>query len=225
MRSIRTYWFAGSASIRVYRRRVIGGDGTDPRRARIADAVLDLVAERGLEEASIRHVAARAGVSVGMVQHHFRTKDELMQFALERVSAEVQRRLSAGAGSARELLGALYEQLMPLDEQRRRESRVALAFLAYATIRPEASGRLREDARLLRDHLAAQWGPSPIAAPHGATAALALIDGLGVQVVSGQLAVEAATAAFDAVLDWMLPPAPVSRPVDEAEADHRGQSR
>jgi AcrR family transcriptional regulator len=186
---------------------VSGPESAERRRARIADAVLDLIAQHGLEEVSIRHVAARARVSVGMVQHHFRTKDELMRFALQRVNAGVQERLGAGGepGSARELLSALFVQVMPLDESRTRECRVALAFMAYATVRPEVGDELRENAQLLREYLAARLAAAPLDPAHAATALLALIDGLGVQVVSGQLPVETAVATFDAVLNQLVP--------------------
>ena len=43
------------------------------RRTRIADALMRVAADQGLEAVSLRHVAAEAGVSAGMVQHYFRT--------------------------------------------------------------------------------------------------------------------------------------------------------
>jgi AcrR family transcriptional regulator len=175
------------------------------RRARIADAVLAVVARSGLEEASVRHVAAEAGVSVGMVQHYFRTKDEMMRFALERVSTGVEERLAGGAElSVRELLRALFLQLLPLDKQRTREGRVALAFLAYAAVRPEVGGELRGKARGMREHLTAQLTGAAVDPAHAATGLLALVDGLGMQVLSGQLEVDAAVGTFDAYLELVL---------------------
>ncbi|MGK9272579.1 TetR family transcriptional regulator [Williamsia muralis] len=58
---------------------------TDPRasdedltaKARIRNAALDLYAEHGEDRVSMRAVAAAAGVAVGLVQHHFKTKDGL----------------------------------------------------------------------------------------------------------------------------------------------------
>jgi AcrR family transcriptional regulator len=58
---------------------------TDPRasdddltaKARIRNAALDLYAEQGEDRVSMRAVAAAAGVTVGLVQHHFKTKDGL----------------------------------------------------------------------------------------------------------------------------------------------------
>lgn len=46
-------------------------------RARIREAALTLFAERGIEGATIRDIARAAGVSGGLVRHHFGSKDEL----------------------------------------------------------------------------------------------------------------------------------------------------
>jgi len=46
-------------------------------RARIRDAALRLFAERGLDGATIRDIARAAGVSGGLVRHHFGSKDDL----------------------------------------------------------------------------------------------------------------------------------------------------
>jgi TetR/AcrR family transcriptional regulator, regulator of cefoperazone and chloramphenicol sensitivity len=63
-------------------------------RTRIREAALRLVAERGLAGSSIRDVAKEAGVSPGLVQHHFRTKERLKQevdaWVLDRLRAEFQ---------------------------------------------------------------------------------------------------------------------------------------
>ncbi|MFC7743149.1 TetR/AcrR family transcriptional regulator [Nocardiopsis composta] len=70
------------------------------RRALIADALIRVAAERGLEAVSLRHVAAEAGVSAGMVQHYFRTKDEMMAFAVGAVAENVEARLAEAGGPA-----------------------------------------------------------------------------------------------------------------------------
>lgn len=43
-------------------------------KARIRNAAMDLYAEHGEERVSLRAVAAEAGVTLGLVQHHFKTK-------------------------------------------------------------------------------------------------------------------------------------------------------
>jgi AcrR family transcriptional regulator len=46
-------------------------------RARIRDAALRLFAERGIDGATIRDIAKEAGVSPGLVRHHFGSKEAL----------------------------------------------------------------------------------------------------------------------------------------------------
>jgi AcrR family transcriptional regulator len=46
-------------------------------RARIRDAALEQFAERGVAGATIRGIAGAAGVSPGLVQHHFGSKEDL----------------------------------------------------------------------------------------------------------------------------------------------------
>ena len=46
-------------------------------RARIRDAALRLFADRGLDGTTIRDIAKEAGVSGGLIRHHFGSKDDL----------------------------------------------------------------------------------------------------------------------------------------------------
>ena len=48
-------------------------------RARIRDAAIKLFGERGIEGASIRDIAAEAGVSSGLVRHHFGSREALRE--------------------------------------------------------------------------------------------------------------------------------------------------
>jgi AcrR family transcriptional regulator len=58
-------------------------------RARIRDSALRLFAERGTDAATIRDIAKAAGVSAGLVRHHFGSKDALRDacdsYALDRL--------------------------------------------------------------------------------------------------------------------------------------------
>ena len=56
----------------------------------ILDAVVKLVGTRGPEETSVRNVAKEAGVSVGAVQHHYRSKDDLLFAAMEEMNRRFQ---------------------------------------------------------------------------------------------------------------------------------------
>jgi AcrR family transcriptional regulator len=180
------------------------------RRTRIADALMRVAADQGLEAVSLRHVAAEAGVSAGMVQHYFRTKDEMMGFAFAVVRDRSQVRVTEAVARLgddpppRLLLRTFIAALLPLDGDVRDDGRVALAFLAYAAVRPAASTALREDTRQMTGFIAGLL-PGPHAA-ETAAGLLALMEGLGVYLLGGHCTAEEALRAIDAQLDTMFPP-------------------
>ena len=80
----------------------IFGSGDRPRegltpRARIRDAALAQFAEHGIRGASMRWIAEAAGVSLGLVQHHFGTKEALREAFDEAVVGAFRRRLTGAA--------------------------------------------------------------------------------------------------------------------------------
>lgn len=108
------------------------------RRERIAEAVWNIAADQGLERATIRAVAAECGLSVGSIQHSFRTQEELKRFAMELVVQRVTTRLNDAEGlpfrasdKAAAIAGLLMETL-PLDAEREKEARIWAAFSTAA---------------------------------------------------------------------------------------------
>jgi AcrR family transcriptional regulator len=67
-------------------------------RARIRDAALDQFAARGVKAATLKDIADAAGVSVGLVQHHFGSKDGLR----EACDKHVRDVVLGGAGQVQE---------------------------------------------------------------------------------------------------------------------------
>ncbi|MGI5338090.1 TetR/AcrR family transcriptional regulator [Streptomyces sp. CA-181903] len=65
----------------------------EERRRLIAEALWRIASSRGLEGASLRDVAAEAGISLGQLQHYFSGKDEMLVFALEHISALAEARI------------------------------------------------------------------------------------------------------------------------------------
>ncbi|WBB69987.1 TetR family transcriptional regulator C-terminal domain-containing protein [Micromonospora sp. WMMD812] len=182
------------------------------RRTLIADALMRVAARQGVEAVSLRHVAAEAGVSAGMVQHYFRTKDEMMAFAMAVVRERNQARVTEAVARLgadpppRLLLRTLIAALLPLTEESRADGRVALAFLAYAAVRPEAAVGLTEDTRQLVAFVASLLpGPHP---DERAAGLLALMEGLGIYLLGGQYGAEQALAALDTHLDVLFATAP-----------------
>lgn len=178
------------------------------RRTLIAAALMRVAARQGVEAVSLRHVATEAGVSPGMVQHYFRTKDEMMAFAMTVVRERSQARVTdaiAGLGEAptpRLLLRTMVAALLPLSEESLADGRVALAFLAYAAVRPDVAAGMREDTEQMRAFVAGL-----ISGPRRneyAAGVLALMEGLGVHLLGGHYTAEQALAALDAHLDLVF---------------------
>ncbi len=97
----------------------------------MARAFQRLLAAEGLPRVTFARVAAEAGISVGLIQHYFANKDELLRFSYEdclRTSAtRVQARIRAGEAAAEPIsamLLASLTELLPLDAERTREFRV-----------------------------------------------------------------------------------------------------
>lgn len=132
------------------------------RRRHIGEAVLRLIASRGLEAASLRNVAAEAGVSMGTVQHYFTSKQEMLDFAqrhnYERATVRIPQLIAAvpEPRSARALLRALLIDLLGLEGESREGARLGAAMLAYAVIDPQAAATARTAYDGVTGFLAAQ---------------------------------------------------------------------
>ncbi|MEV7415003.1 TetR/AcrR family transcriptional regulator [Streptomyces sp. NPDC089919] len=186
----------------------------EARRRQIAAAVCRLADESGLEGVTLRDVAARAEVSMGAVQRCFRTKEEMLVFALgyvgELVADRVRARLlRSPAQSPATALGHAAAEIALLEEEHRAEARVWLAFLAQAAVSEPLARVLRTDYAALEDRftqLIAEAGGPGTPAGRGAAARreartlLALADGLTAHVLVGHLAPRAAYEVLDAHL-------------------------
>jgi TetR/AcrR family transcriptional regulator, regulator of cefoperazone and chloramphenicol sensitivity len=86
-------------------------------RARIRDAAIKLFTERGIEGASIRDIATEAGVSSGLVRHHFGSKQALREacdhYAKERM-LQLGEELVFQGGAANTDAATMHPILMPL---------------------------------------------------------------------------------------------------------------
>ncbi|MCT2590718.1 TetR/AcrR family transcriptional regulator [Streptomyces sp. N2-109] len=172
------------------------------RRRLIAEAVCRLADERGLEGVTLRDVAARAQVSMGAVQRCFRTKEEMLVFALghigERISERVRARLvRSPAQSAGTALGHAATEISLLREEHRAEARVWLAFLAQAAVSKPLARTLTANYATLQEtftRLIAEAGEGhgadcamPLDPQREARTLLALADGLTAHVLIGHL--------------------------------------
>src|SRR5690242_8743292 len=73
----------------------------DATRERILAAALDLFSELSFAGATMRDIAAQAGVTQPLVNYHFSSKDELWRAAVEGIFAELNDALTARATGLR----------------------------------------------------------------------------------------------------------------------------
>ena len=73
----------------------------DATRERILAAALDLFSELSFDGATTREIAARAGVTQGLLNYHFSSKDELWRAAVDGLFAELSEALDSRARGLR----------------------------------------------------------------------------------------------------------------------------
>ena len=128
------------------------------RRRHVAEAVFRVVVRDGVEQASLRNVALEAGLAIGSIRHYFDSHDAMIVFAVEALVDSIGARVLAhvealGAGEGRPAVRVLSE-LLPLDERRRDEVVLWLAFATAARTRPALlphAERLYDGVRFLCD--------------------------------------------------------------------------
>ncbi len=72
------------------------------RRARIIEAVIDLIADMGADAVQMRDVAKRSGVALATVYRYFNSKDYLLAAALEDWQKRLTRRILVARGGQRD---------------------------------------------------------------------------------------------------------------------------
>ncbi|MGH8880627.1 MAG: TetR/AcrR family transcriptional regulator [Stackebrandtia sp.] len=181
------------------------------RRELVADALFRIVARDGLHRASVRGVAAEAGLNPGSVRHYFADHADVMAFAMKELANQTAQRILAHAKQLvdpppgfdrRAFREAIFAEFLPLDEQRELEVVVWLEFSAAARTDP----RLREYAaqvhngermiieRILRRTYEAGRMHEPIDIPLETERLAALLDGLAMNLVQRPDRLDAATA-------------------------------
>ncbi|RKT55101.1 TetR/AcrR family transcriptional regulator [Saccharothrix australiensis] len=190
--------------------RTIDVEQHERHKADIAGAVWRLVARAGLEAVSLREVAAEAGVSVGRVQHYFRSKDALLLFGLrlarDRMTARIGQRVGGLAGTPEDTLRATLDELLGDDPDTRQAVRVWVAFLGRALDDPEFAELLYADDIDLRARTAevVRGVRADLDAEREAHLIRALANGLAAELACGRTSSECARAVVHHHLDRVL---------------------
>ena len=153
---------------------------------RILDAVVKLVATYGPDTTTVRNVAAEAEVSVGAVQHHYRTNEELLVAAMTAAGDEFRQLAAERTGAVqgpREQLQALLQLLACVFDEDLSRGVVWTAFASRAATDPSLRAlhveQRQQVEQMLRDALRAAYPDSGIDSDDAA-GLLALCDGIAV---------------------------------------------
>lgn len=129
----------------------------DERRRQLAEATWRVIIRDGVAAASVRTVAAEAGVSAGSLRHLFGSHADLLVFALQMVIDRAVARVASLPPQPNAVLEveAVAAELLPLDRERRAEMEVYLALFTAANTNPA----LRNTRDLAREQMqdACRW--------------------------------------------------------------------
>jgi AcrR family transcriptional regulator len=162
----------------------------DERRNELTDAAARVIARSGIEAATLRDVAAEAGLTTGALTHYFADKRELMlctfQASLERRRSQRPTPVPA-PDDARLALVASLEGALPLDDDRRRHWMVTIAFCSQAAGDDELAAAQRDAYREFRNHVTALVRRCGLASGRSAQQTaehlIAVADGVAVQAL------------------------------------------
>jgi TetR/AcrR family transcriptional repressor of bet genes len=184
------------------------------RRLELLEAMMRITRKDGWDGVSLRKVAAEAGVSMGMVQHYFTTKDEMLRFAIEMMAEDTRQRIRRRVADLPEpptprlLVETVLTEMIPDPGRRATEAEAAKVWMRRFMLRPESQAALGDGAADLRAALTGQillGRPGDTAdAERDADTLIALLDGLIFNIVIGQQTAESATAILTAQLDYIF---------------------
>lgn len=126
------------------------GEGRKPtfieqaRRRQIVDAAIETLAEEGYGGATFARIAARAGISPGLISYHFAGKQELMSTVVSTITASMDHAIRTeveGAPSYRAVLRGLIETQVRYFAEHTTEV-LALGHIFRRGVDDELSGQL-----------------------------------------------------------------------------------
>ena len=119
------------------------GDKRERTKARLMQAAMELIREKGFERTTLAEVAERAGVTTGSIYGNFKNRDELFMAVAEIKGAPIKPRIWQGMSFA-DLMESLAEAVIEAIPQRRAAILGALSFHAYTLTHEEIRARVLE---------------------------------------------------------------------------------
>lgn len=124
---------------------------------RVVEAAWRVVGEEGVHGATMRRIAAEAGVTTGYVTHYFEDKEGLLAEVLRHNNLRARDRVIAAIGEHRGLVALenAVEAMLPIDAGPRQEWQVGIACWGPTAPGEQAAEELRGGWRFLQKMLAA----------------------------------------------------------------------
>ncbi|MGO4458689.1 TetR/AcrR family transcriptional regulator [Streptomyces sp. M-16] len=205
----------------------------EERRAQIAEALIRVAGRRGLHAVGMRDVAAEAGVSLRLVQYYFETKEKLLFYGLQHLTARFTARVGARLAAAgpdpgpRATIEALLLASLPTDEESRT---FHLLYSSYAILsvtdealaaqpfidNPDAAENALTG--LLEGAQGSGLADPAVAARTEAVSLLAMAAAMGTSILVGQRTPESAVAVLRHHLDRVFWPAEAPAPAGGGRA-------
>lgn len=159
----------------------------EERREEIVEAAWRVIEREGLAGADLREIAGEAGYTTGVITHYFRDKRELMTSAFGLLVDRSTSRMAQALAEAG-LMEAL-AQVLPLDEERRRETTVWLALVSASLTDPQLAEELKLRYRQAREAMLPVFRTSLEEVPGEdpeeiGDELLAMVDGITVDALS-----------------------------------------
>lgn len=117
----------------------------EQRKMMIAKNAAELISDSGFSGASIREIAKKSGVSRGLVEHYFKNKDEIIEYAISWMNSHYTSRMSDAAKGLKGIaaLRARLISVVPINSARKREWRMRLRFWTSTDVRVSAAQAAR----------------------------------------------------------------------------------
>jgi AcrR family transcriptional regulator len=181
----------------------------DDRRRMVGEAAWRVLVHEGPTGVSVRKVAAEAGLPPSSLRYTFPTQASVRDAAVELLVSRLRERVdrAATATGGRDAARAVLLELLPLDDERRAEMEVTVAFAALALTDPslrtaheQTHAAVRDVCALALVHLGAGGAPEPAHVDVELTHAV--VDGLALHLLAQAVGTDAswAVTALDAHL-------------------------
>ncbi len=126
---------------------------TEHRRQEIVNGLMQAMADKGYEKASIQSIAKAAGLSPGLIHYHFKTKQEILIALIHQISEQAAQRftlLAKAAGNAQQQLDAYIDAALALGDGSNPEAVTAWVIIGAEAVRIEEVRALYQ--QIIRQH-------------------------------------------------------------------------